>query len=145
MLEKTESAIENGKSRSIGNNGHKTHNEDKQSKNTTQKSICSLTTKYERSRLRTTHHQCLENYQLTIYNNEIVICDMNYYLLCPIRGNPCLTFQNYFFFLLFTKSNVIQEATSHSGAHEFTPGFYGSRDVYYLVLFRFTTFDYLFP
>jgi hypothetical protein len=69
---------------------------------------------------------------------------MNYYLLCPIRGNPCLTFQNYFFFLLFTKSNVIQEATSHSGAHEFTPGFYGSRDVYYLVLFRFTTFDYPF-
>ena len=32
MLEKTESVIENGKSRAIGNNGHKTHSEDKQSK-----------------------------------------------------------------------------------------------------------------
>jgi hypothetical protein len=90
--------------------------------------------KYERSRLRSTHHQCLDNYQLTIYDNEIVICDMNYYLLCLIRGNPCLSFHNYFFFLLFTKSNVIKKATSHSGALEFTRGFCGSRDVYYLVV-----------
>jgi hypothetical protein len=31
MLEKTESAIENGKSRAIGNNGHKTHNQGQRS------------------------------------------------------------------------------------------------------------------
>ena len=54
---------------------------------------------------------------------------MNYYLLCLIRGNACLSFQNYFFFLLSTKSNVIKKTTSHSGALEFTRGFCSSRDV----------------
>ena len=58
-----------------------------------------------------------------------MICDMNYYLLCLIRGNACLSFQNYFFFLLSTKSNVIKKTTSHSGALEFTRGFCSSRDV----------------
>jgi len=35
--EKTEGEIKNGQSRDTGNIGHKTHNDDKQNKNTTQK------------------------------------------------------------------------------------------------------------
>jgi hypothetical protein len=49
------------------------------------------------------------------------------------KETSCLSFQNYFFFILLTKFNVIKEATSYSGAPEFTPGFCCDRDVQYLV------------
>jgi hypothetical protein len=62
MLENTEGIVENGKSRATGKIGHKTQNEDKQNNNTTQNTMCSLTTKYDRSRRQSTHHQCLDNY-----------------------------------------------------------------------------------
>jgi hypothetical protein len=54
MLEKTDGAIENGNSRARDDIGHKTQNEDRQNK--TQKTMCSLTTNYERPRFWSTYN-----------------------------------------------------------------------------------------
>jgi hypothetical protein len=50
-----------------------------------------------------------------------------------MKGNILLEFSELFLFHFIDKFNVIKEATSYSGAPEFTPGFCCDRDVQYLV------------